>query len=366
MFRIAEIEPIGISVPLSLPVEMSGETVARAENLVVRATDGEGNAGWGEAASAPLMTGETLPGMLAAARFASARLAGTDADSIEGAAARIARSIHGNPGMKCAIEMAVLDLAGRRTGKPLHELLGGRARERADSVRLLAAGDAEAVAEQVRRYSDAGIRAFKVKVAAGGLESDIERCKAARESACACARVSADANQGFSRSEGVRFCAGCAGTGLDFIEQPVAAGDLEGMRACSEASGVPVGADEGFRSIEDIVRHCEAVAASGGGLKPLKFGLAKLMAAGAFMESVGMKINLAGKVAETAIGSAAVAHLAVALPQLDWDVSLTNRYLAMDVAERPYIEADGAVAPNELPGLGIQVDEAALGSLRIL
>ena len=70
-------------------------------------------------------------------------------------------------------------------------------------------------------------------------------------------------------------------------------------------------------------------AASGGSLKPLKMGVGGVLTAGNLMDSLKMKVNLAGKVAESSIGSAAIAHLAVTLPRLDWGrqpyVSVSSR-----------------------------------------
>jgi L-alanine-DL-glutamate epimerase-like enolase superfamily enzyme len=71
-----------------------------------------------------------------------------------------------------------------------------------------------------------------------------------------------------------------------------------------------------------------------------------------------MHVNLACKIAESGIATAAVLHMAAAAPSLDWGVSLTSQYLAEDVLVRPLIFSDGhAEVPNS-PGLGVEVDEA--------
>ena len=64
--RIKSIEPIAVSLPMKKPVKMAGETVTRAENILVRIETDGGAVGWGEAASAPTMTGETVASMMAA------------------------------------------------------------------------------------------------------------------------------------------------------------------------------------------------------------------------------------------------------------------------------------------------------------
>ena len=84
------------------------------------------------------------------------------------------------------------------------------------------------------------------------------------------------------------------------------------------------------------------------------------MNAGQLLSSLGMSVNLAGKVAETSIASAAIAHLAMVLPKIDWATSITNQYLADDVVENPVSIVDGAVSVSQQNGLGIQVDEDKL------
>ena len=64
--KIKTIEPIAVSLPMKKPVQMAGETVAQADNVFVRIESDAGVVGWGEAAAAPTMTGETVAGMMAA------------------------------------------------------------------------------------------------------------------------------------------------------------------------------------------------------------------------------------------------------------------------------------------------------------
>ena len=79
-----------------------------------------------------------------------------------------------------------------------------------------------------------------------------------------------------------------------------------------------------------------------------------------------MKVNLACKIAESGIGTAAVLHLAAALPALDWGVSLTSQYLGEDVLATPLVFAEGHVMVPSGPGLGVAVDEARVRRLSVL
>ena len=133
------------------------------------------------------------------------------------------------------------------------------------------------------------------------------------------------------------------------------------MHACAKAASIPIGADEGLHSLEDIARHHELGAAAGGSLKLIKLGGAfQVLQAANLMQRLQMHVNLAGKAADTSIGSAAIAHLALALPVLDWDCNITNQYLVDDVVKNPVAVVDGHIVTPEEPGLGISIDEDKL------
>ena len=361
MFKIAEIEAFAISVPLRSPMKMAGIEVRSADNLIVRARDQDGTIGWGEAASAPTMTGELLDGMVAATRYMAPQLEGSEVIDPNGFHLQIDRLMYGNHGAKAAIEIALLDLAGKRLKTPLYELLGGKVRDDAIILTIVAGGNLATEIENTKQQAEAGFASFKVKVGVNPPDRDLERVTAVRGAAGGDARISADANQGYGRDDAITFAQGAAQAGLDFMEQLVSGNDLDGMAACAQASSVPLGADEGFHSMRDIRLHKECGAASGGSLKTIKFGGAQaVMEASRLMRNLDMHVNLAGKLAETSIASAAIAHLAVAVPRLDWDASVTNQYLADDVVMDPVEIVDGRVRPNDAPGLGIDPSEEKL------
>ena len=138
------------------------------------------------------------------------------------------------------------------------------------------------------------------------------------------------------------------------------------MAACAQASKVPLGADEGFHALSDIYAHQEKAAAHGGSLKTIKLGGAfPVMEAGRVMDEMSMHVNLAGKVADSSIASAAIAHLALCLPQLDWDTSITNQYLAEDLVEDPIKIIGGVVRLSDAPGLGVEPADALLQKYKI-
>lgn len=361
--RIKSVTPLWISLPLVEPIKMARTTVETAENLLVRVEDVDGFVGWGEASSAPTMTGETPESMVAAVNFMRPALEGLEIEDVSAFGQAIDGLMYGNAAAKSALDMAVYDLAGKRARKPVAELLGGIVRRDVPVLRMLAAADRVADVAAARRMAAEGFVAFKVKIGGAAPEADLERAAAVRAALGTGPHVSADANQGYTREQALRFAAGAAAAGLDFIEQPVAWKDLEGMAMVAAATAVPIGTDEGVHSLEDIERHHRMRAARGGSLKTIKLGgLSAVMTAGRRMDALGMSVNLAGKVADSSVASAAIVHLAAALPQLDWDVSVTCQYLARDITREPLrIERGHARLPDG-PGLGVEVDESKLSA----
>ena len=357
--KIKHIEPIAIGLPMVTPVKMSFEEVRTANNVLVRLETEGGVVGWGEAASAPTMTGETLESMAAAVRYLAPLLKGMPADEITAVMIRAERYLYGNHAAKSTIEMALHDALGRATGQPAYDLLGGKRRDRIPVLRLIGTGSAAGDIDDAKRKKAEGYVAFKIKVGVADPIADAERtrqvCDALGNGGLL---ICADANQGWSADQAIAYVRAVEDTGLAFLEQPVPGNDLEGMAKVARASRISIAADEGLHNIEDLRRHHEAGAARGGSLKTIKLGGMKpVYGAARLCEELGMKVNLACKMAETGIGNAAILHLAAAIPAVDWGVSLTSQYLADNVLKQPLGFADGRADVPAGPGLGIEVDE---------
>ena len=360
--KIRRIEPIAVSLPMAKPLKMAFEEVRSAENVLVRLETDDGVAGWGGAATAPTMTGETVASMAAAIRHLAPRLEGMPLDDIPAVMARAGNYLFGNHSAKSVIEMALHDALGRAQGKPVHDLLGGKRRGRIAVLRMVGTGKGTAadVADAQRGRAE-GYIAFKIKVGVAGAKEDAERTRKVCEALAGNASLllCADANQGFTPEQAVEYVRAVEDTALAYFEQPVAAHDIEGMTRVARASRIPIGCDEGLHALADIERHHDAGAAGGFSLKTIKLGgLQPVIDAGRLCEKLGLKVNLASKMAETGISTAALLHLAAALPTVDWGVGLSSHYLTDDVLKQPFTVADGHVSVPTGPGLGVEVDEA--------
>jgi len=355
---IKTIEPIAVSLPMLKPVIMAGETIARADNVLVRIAADDGTVGWGEAASAPVMTGETLESIVTAIHYLAPALRGRDPADIAGALDVMDGRMYGNHGAKAAIEIALHDLAGKAAGQPVYALLGAKKRSRLPLLAVVGGGDFDGDLADAEKKKAAGFTAYKIKVGIDTAANDAARTRAVCNVLGDGLLISSDANQGFSTPEAIAYARAVQGCGLDFFEQPVEAADLAGMAAVAAAAGnIAIGADEGIHSLADIRRHHESKAARGVSLKAIKLGgLRGVAAAGALCDSLGMSVNISCKTGESSVACAAALHVASVIPNIAWALTLTHIALAEDVTTQPIATARGHVETLDRPGLGIDVD----------
>jgi L-alanine-DL-glutamate epimerase-like enolase superfamily enzyme len=363
--KIREVEPIAVSLPMKKPVYMAGVEIRQADNVLVRLQADTGIVGWGEAASAPTMTGETVESMLAAIRYLAPAVEGRPVEDIAGTIAAMGERMYANNAAKAAIEIALHDLVGRATSRPAYALLGAKHRTRMAVLGVIGSGSLASDLREAESKKAQGYAAFKIKVGVDKPLIDAERTVRICALIGRGSLISSDANQGFSPHEAVEYVRAVAGAGLAFFEQPVRGDDIAGMAAVADAArlagDVAVGADESIHSLDDLRRFHGERAARGASLKTIKLGgMRAVMTAGRLCESLGLKVNVAAKTGESSIACAAAIHIAAALPQLDWGLTLSHEALAADVTTRPLRIERGHVELSDAPGLGIEVDEDLL------
>ena len=357
--QIKRVEPIAVSFPMKKPVFMAGVEIRQADNILVRVEADNAVVGWGEAASAPTMTGETVESMMAAVAYLAAAVEERPAEDIAGTVAAMATRMYANQAAKAAIEMALHDLVGRATGRPAHALLGGKQRSRMAILGVISTGELASDLREAERKKADGYSAFKIKVGIDKPLIDGERTRRVCEILGREALISSDANQGWSADEAVQYVRAVADAGLDFFEQPVHADDIDGMAAVAAAAAdIAIGADESIHSLADIRRHHERGAARGVSLKTIKLGgMRAVMEAGRLCDRLGLNVNVSAKTGESSIACAAATHIAAALPQIAWGLTLSNEGLSDDATARPIRIERGHVEVSDRPGLGIDVDE---------
>ena len=360
--KIRRVEPIAVSLPMTKPVFMAGVEIRTADNVLVRLEADNGVVGWGEAASAPTMTGETVESMMAAIAYITPAVEGRPAQDIVGAVEAMSHRMHANNAAKAAIEMALHDLVGRATGQPAHALLGGKQRSRMPILGVISTGELASDLREAASKKTQGYAAFKIKV---GIDKPLFNAERTRRICVLLGQgslISSDANQGWSAEQAVQYVRAVADAGLDFFEQPVGADDIAGMvavaAAANAAGDIAIGADESIHSLEDLRHFHRQHAVRGASLKTIKLGgMRAVMQAGRLCDELGLKVNVAAKTGKSSIACAAAVHIAAALPQIAWGLTLSHEGLAEDMTARPIRVERGHVEVSDAPGLGVEVDE---------
>jgi L-alanine-DL-glutamate epimerase-like enolase superfamily enzyme len=351
-----------LEVPMARPIKMAGETLTHAQTLLVRLIDEQGREGWGEASSAPLMTGETLGSIVASAEYLIAKLMGIEFSGAKAIGKLQDSVLYGNASAKSCHETALMDLFSQRQNMPMYRLLQGdvpsSGNGRLEMLHMLASGNLQGELEEALSLRKEGYRQWKIKVGAGDIANDVRRVRAICQALVGDV-VSADANQALSVSDARAIANAGLDSGLAFLEQPFTTYMTKDMAALHHATGMPLCADESIQYLSDIAAHADSNAAQGVSLKLIKLGGTQaLVDAARLTLARGMRVNLACKVAETTISAAATAHAGFALGDVAWGFSMSNRYLVVDVCAQPLTPFGGAVSIEQLnrPGLGFAPD----------
>ena len=363
---IRRVDAIPVALPLKTPMKMSGITISKAENVLVRIEAADGSVGWGEAASAPTMTGDTLGGLVAAVRdHLALMLVGQDAHQRPALMQTLRRALMGNTGAHSAVEMALLDLTGRASNTRLIDAVVPKPlRTTVKPMWLLGNAALEQDIDEARAKEREGFHFFKLKIGVKPLADEIASALAVREALGTKMPLCADANGGLTLANAKRYVKRTRAAKLAFIEQPLPHDDLAGLKALARLR-LPIGVDESIHALADVAANARAGAA-GVSLKLIKLGgFTAAYEAAKLCRRLRLKVNVAAKIAESSLATAAAVHLACAVPNVDWGVSLTHFYLADDIVRHPLPIRDGAVSLPQGPGLGVEVDEAAVERFRV-
>lgn len=368
--RIEAIDLWHIRSPLVRPYPLSKVygTLTHAEAVFARITTEDGLFGWGEADPLQPFTEEWAGGVMAfLADRAAPRLLGRDAS--EGAAIRsdLDAIASGNPTAKGAVDMALHDLAGHAAGVPVHALLGGRLRDAIAVLWPLGSGDTDESIAVVDEKLAEGYRTFMIKTGSRDVADDAARTLALINTYHPEVQFIADANQGWTESEALRFAHLIGAAPLTLLEQPVAKDNREGLKRVRDASLVPVSADEAVFSLDEAARLAAERAVDVFSIKPSKnAGLAASRKIAALAEGHGIDI-LMNSMIEFGVTQAASLHLGATLPNL---MDCGHAYMStLRITEDPTdfgaLVEDGMARVPDAPGLGISVDVDHLNALAV-
>jgi L-alanine-DL-glutamate epimerase-like enolase superfamily enzyme len=311
-------------------------------NVRVTVRDADGNEGWGEAAANAFYgdTAETVVGALAA--YGEVLSEETDPFALERIEHRLQLRLGRNPAARSAISAALHDLIGKRLGAPVWKLWGLDPAEAPPSSFTLGMAPPEETREKARRHKARPV--LKIKV---GGDDDEARLRAIREEAPD-ATLYVDANTAWTAKEAIRALPMLEELGVAFVEQPLPAGDIEGLRVVRRAARIPVIADESCETAADIPRLLGVV--DGINIKLAKAGsLREAVRMARVARAHGLLVML-GCMVESTLGIAAAVQIAPLVDYADLDGAVL---LAEDPFTGPGMEPDGTLRFNREPGLGV-------------
>ncbi|KLE74169.1 muconate cycloisomerase [Klebsiella aerogenes] len=338
---VERIESWLVDVPTIRPHKLSMTTMGCQTLVIVRITRSDGVCGIGEATTiGGLSYGVESPESIASAltHYLTPLLKGQPADNLNALTARMNSAIKGNTFAKSAIETALLDAQGKALGLPVSALLGGALQTSLPVLWTLASGDtAKDIAEGEKLLAERRHQAFKLKIGARELATDLRHTRAIVEALGDRASIRVDVNQAWDAATGAKGCRELAAMGVDLIEQPVSAQDNAALVRLSQ-------------QIETAILADEAVATAYDGYQ---LALARVAQAA----GVGL---YGGTMLEGTVGTVASLHAWSTLP-LQWGTEMFGPLLLKDdIVSVPLTFADGQVVLPQTPGLGVELDEDKL------
>jgi muconate cycloisomerase len=370
MSAIAHIDTCIVDVPTIRPHVLAMATMHAQSMVIVRLIDSDGIEGVGEGTTiGGLSYGEESPESIKSAidTYIAPILKVSDPRQVGAVMAAIGKSVRGNHFAKCAIETALLDMAGKRLGVPVSELIGGgRVRSSLPIAWTLASGNtARDIEEAEQMLEQRRHRIFKLKIGKRAVEDDVAHVGAICKAVAGRASVRVDVNQNWSEPQADRGMAMLHDVGVDLVEQPVAFDDLGAMARLSGRHTVPLMADEALHGPRSAFRIAAAAAARVFAVKIAQSGglhAASEVAAIANAAGIGL---YGGTMLEGSVGTIASAQLFATFPNLAWGTELFGPLLqTQEILAEPLRYADFELAVPDGSGLGVVLDDDKLAFFR--
>jgi muconate cycloisomerase len=354
-----------VDVPLLRPHRFSVTSMTRQSMVIVRLRTSDGIEGIGEAVvpGGPWWGGESIEGIKALIdNYIAPLLIGRDASRVGAVAALLDRSIAGGQFAKAAVEMAIWDARGKALAVPLFELLGGLYRDRIPVTWAVGAEPSDTVIREIEDKLAAGAHhSFKLKMGAAEPADDVARVGRIATALASATSLRVDLNGSWDEQTATRWLPALEEAGIELIEQPLPAWNLDGLARLAARLETPLMADESIRTPHDAVRIAREHAASVLSVKIAKCGgLLPLQRIAAIADAAGISCH-GGTTIESSIGTAASAHLFCATSGVNAGSELFGPLLLDgDLVEEPIHYENGHITPPAGPGLGVTLDEAII------
>jgi D-galactarolactone cycloisomerase len=258
------------------------------------------------------------------------------------------------------IDVALWDILGKVQGVPLYQLLGGKCRDRVPVyATALYPEEPSKVAKRARAFAEQGFHGVKIKVGFD-LDQDIRMVRAVRQELGKDFIVMTDANQGYSIDIALEASDAFADCGAFWLEEPLFVEDIEGHALLRERGKTPIAVGENlhmYYAFENFIARgavdfIQPDVARAGGISEIR----KISALAA-----KHKVPLSFHTWGDGVALAASIHLSAALKDcIVMELDYTYNPLREELLRDPFKVQNGFLIPPEKPGLGIELNQAAL------
>ena len=361
--KITAFETIVLEVPFTHggpPTGFGGTLWTTMDVLVLRVETDEGLSGYGEAFGYGILPSvraalDTLVGPL---------LLGRDSSRIRSLTAELLRTLHlfgrGGPAVFAvsAVDTALWDLAGKRAGLPVSQLLGGSGRTDVPAyASLFRLSDGELVARESAGAVTAGYGEVKLHEV---LPANVAL---AREAVGDTVALMVDVNCAWSRREAIEHAQALRSCDLVWLEEPVwPPEDYRALRQVGEGGGVPIAAGENASTPQDF-----ALLASDARCDYLQPSVTKAGGISGFLEVAPLAAHGAALAPHSPYfgpGLLATLQMAALFPEVRSVEHLYARLEAPLFGAVGVPDANGQFAIPTGPGLGADLDAEVLRRYR--
>jgi len=361
---------------LPVPFESASMRFDRRSHVLVEVVCDDGTIGWGEC------LGPARPNAAVVAAYAG-RLIGADPLETEKIWAVLYNALRdqGQRGLSITalsgIDIALWDIKGKHFGVPVSTLLGGRFR---NSVRAYATGSFKRDgvdrvsdnAQEMEAHAKAGFHAVKIKIGFG-VEEDLRVIRAVREAIGPDTRLMIDGNHGYDVIEAVTVGKRAAEFGIDWFEEPVVPEQLGAYRAVRSGQPIPVAGGETWHTRWGMQEPIETRAIDI--IQPDLCGVGGFTEARRIADMAALHgVRVVPHVWGTAVHIAAALQFMASMIPNPVRVNPIEPILEFDRTDNPFRQAvvttpiehvNGVVTIPDGPGLGIEIDRAALVEFRM-
>jgi len=261
------------------------------------------------------------------------------------------------------LEVACWDALGKGLGVPASTFFGGRVASEIDFMGFPQGDTPEELARHAAELAAEGHRVIYVKVGRAGRD-DEDIVAAVREAVGPEPLLRIDANEAWDVPTAVDSIRRLQPYGLDWVEQPVAAGNVSGLARVRRSVGVKIAADQAVHTTAELRAVLEQEAADAVVIGSHESGgLWRLRQMAYLAEAHGIPLNRHGCI-ESAISTFAGLQVAACIPNLTLGNQLMHHLLAESLVRVPPELAAGRSPVPDEPGLGFELDDEAIARAR--